>query len=239
MKKTIVDGLFTYLLLFSVMIIMFSCNDKEILLADNSTDLSYFPVSVGHWTEYEVDSIVHYDSDDFSEIDTAIGSFHFYIREIIDSSFIDGEKKTAYVISRYRRDSDTLPWTFMNIWTANLDAYSAQRVEDNIRFIRLGFPIRNDNEWNGNAYNFYLAEEYIYEDIFEAKQIGNFQFDSTVTVIQNDFVSQINRIFKKEIYSAQVGLVYKQLDSVNTKNTVNGTIILNGLEYKLSITNYN
>ena len=239
MKKTILDGLFAYLLPLSIMSIMYSCKDNEILKADNSVDLSFFPVNEGHFTEYEVDSIVHYDSDDISEIDTAIGTFHFYIREVIDSSFLDGEKKIAYVISRYRRDYDSLPWTFMNVWTSSRDSYSAHRVEDNVRFIRLDFPIRYESEWNGNAYNFYPEERYSYEDIYEAKQIGNLYFNSTVTVVQNDFTSLISRINKKEIYGVQVGLLYKQLDSVNTKNTANGTIILNGLEYKLSITNYN
>lgn len=233
-------GKFARKILFyvSLVIFLYSCNDNEVLVSDNSGDLSYFPVNIGHWVEYEVDSIVHYDRDDFGEVDTAIDVFHFYIREQIDSSFYDGESQKTFVISRYRRDSLTLPWSFMNIWTSNLLSHSAQRVEDNVRFVRLGFPISPNRIWNGNAFNFFPVEEYGYEDLFEPMQINNQLYDSTVTVIQNDFVSLVNRISKKEIYAANVGMILKQLDSVTTRNTANGVIILNGLEYTSTITDY-
>jgi len=216
-----------------------SCKKNEVLEADQSADFSFFPTQPGYWTEYEVDSIVHYDSDDFSDMDTAIGSFHFFIREEFDTPYIDGENQTTAVINRYRRLSDSLPWTYMNKWTANVNPHSAQKVEDNVRFVRLSFPIVSSASWNGNSYNYFPLEEYGYEDLYVPMQYGNLYFDSTITVIQNDFLSRINRIYKKEIYAAGTGLIYKQLDSVTTKNTVNGTIILTGLEYKFNIIDYN
>ncbi len=208
------------------------------LIADQTQDLSFFPIEMGNWTEYVVDSIVHYDSDDAWQVDTAIGRFHFYIREEVDSFYMDGENQKAHVIKRYRRDNDSLPWTFMNLWTANVNPYSAQRVEDNIRFVRLKFPINSNATWEGNAFNYFSEEKYSYEELYQPRQYGNLYFDSTITVLQNDFISYINRIYKKEIYGANAGLLFKQIDSVNTLNTVNGTIILNGFEYRFNITAY-
>ena len=226
------------ILVFSLVIFSFSCKKRELLIADQSQDVSYFPLYTGFWAEYAVDSVVHYDIDDISQVDTAIGRYHFFVREEIDTSFLDGENEKAYVILRYRRESDTLPWSFMNVWTAKITPYSAQRVEDNIRFVRLHFPISYSSSWEGNDFNFFMEEEYSYEDLYKPLQFGSLKFDSTISVLQNDFISHINRIFKKEIYGAHAGLLYKQIDSVNTRNTDNGTIILNGLEYKLSITGY-
>ena len=224
---------------FLVLIITFSCKNEKIEVVNPIPDLSYFPLKTGNWVEYEVDSIVHYDSDDFYSVDTAIGNFHFYYREVVDASFTDGEDETAFLINRYKRDYDSLPWTLMNVWTAKVTNFAAQRVEDNIRFLRLQFPLNSTSDWNGNAYNFFPEEEYSYEDLYEPRQYGSLYFDSTVTVMQNDFLSHINRIYKKEIYGAHTGLLYKEIDSVNTRNTSNGTIILNGLEYRFNITGYN
>ena len=226
-------------LVFSLLILSYSCKHRELLIADQSQDLSFFPVNKGYWIEYEVDSVVHYDSDDAGEVDTAIGVFHFYIREEIDSFYFDGENQKANIILRYRRENNSLPWTFMNLWTANVTPYSVQRVEDNIRFVRLKFPITSESIWEGNAFNFFPKEDYSYEELYQPRQYGNLTFDSTITVIQNDFLSRINRIYKKEVYGTHAGLLFKEIDSVNTKNTMNGTIILNGLEYKLSISDYN
>ncbi len=216
-----------------------SCKKGEVLEKNQSVDFSFFPTQTGFWMEYEVDSIVHYDSDDFFDLDTAIGVFHFYVREEFDLPYINGENQTTSVINRYRRESDTLPWTYMNKWTANVNSHSAQKVEDNVRFVRLSFPVKSNASWNGNAYNFFSEEEYSYEDLYEPVVLGSLQFDSTITVLQNDFLSRINRIYKKEIYAAHAGMIYKQLDSVNTKDTDHGTIILTGLEYKLTMRNYN
>jgi hypothetical protein len=225
-------------LISSLVISLSSCKDDEVITPDNVSDHDYFPLITGKWIEYEVDSIVHEDVDDHLGIDSAILYYHFQIREEVDTTFIDGENDTAYVIARYRKDNDTLPWSLMGVGTAKLTSYSAQEVEENIRFVRLYFPISSNANWNGNAYNMYPEEEYSYEDLHETKQINSLNFNSTITVLQNDFLSNINRIYKKEIYALNTGLIFKQVDSVNTLNTGLGTIILNGVEYRMNITSY-
>jgi hypothetical protein len=233
------NKLFILVSIFVVFCFAISCENEKVEVPNPQPYLSYFPLETGNWVEYEVDSVVHYDSDDFYNVDTAIGNFHFYLREVVDSSFTDGEDETAYLINRYKREYDSLPWELINVWSAKVDNYSAQRVEDNVRFLRLEFPLNSSADWNGNAYNFFPEEEYSYDEMYEPRQYGSLYFDSTITVMQNDFTSQINRIYKKEIYGAHAGLLFKEIDSVNTKNTSNGTIILNGLEYKFNINGYN
>jgi len=217
---------------------MSSCGDDESVEPDLTTGLSYFPLVKGNWIEYVADSIVHLPDDDNSEIDSLKEYYHFYIREVIDSSFTDSQGNTAFVVLRYRRMSDTLPWELSNVWTANADLNSAQRVEDNIRFIKLKFPIETSTSWNGNAYNFFPEEEFNYENIFEPKQLNSLHFDSTITT-EYEFLSVVNRTTKKEIYGAEVGLLYKQHDSIRTANTPShGFIILNGVEYTQQVTDY-
>ncbi|TAH41565.1 MAG: hypothetical protein EYC69_07985 [Bacteroidetes bacterium] len=217
----------------------YSCKDDAIVPGNSQSYTSYFPLIHGHWVEYNADSIVHLDIDDAYNLDTAIRTYHFQLREEIDSSYTDAGGEIAWRVSRYRRADSNSPWTFMNLWTAKRSNNSAQRVEDNIRFIKLAFPFDPRISWNGNAYNNYPLEEYSYDAINEEYTVNSSIFDSTVSVIQNNFVSNINRIDKREIYAQNVGMIYKVLDSLNIVNLPNGsTVILNGTEYKLEIRDY-
>jgi hypothetical protein len=198
---------------------------------------SYFPLSKGDWTIYTVDSIAHLEDDDATnEPDTSIRIFHFRIKEIVDSTFIDGQGNTAYRIARFRQMNDTLPWESQTEWVAKITSNSAQRVEDNIRYIKLAFPISEHTEsWNGNAYNNFLEEDYLYTDIHVSATIGSLSFDSSVTVLQAQDYNVLHRIFKQEKYANHVGLIYKQKDSLN----INGIQqVTNGFEYKETIESY-
>jgi len=227
------------LIVIGQLMLLYCCKKDEIVPGTADQYLAYFPLKQGHWVEYDADSIVHLDIDDSFYLDTAIRVYRFQIREEIDSAFYDAEGDQAWRISRYRRLTSTDPWSFMNVWTAKVNPSSAQRVEDNIRFIKLSFPLDAREDWNGNAFNNYPMEEYYYEDLHESKMFGNSTFDSTITVIQNDFVSSINRIDKREVYAKNAGMIYKVLDSLNIAKLPNSTtVILNGTEYKLEVSNY-
>lgn len=217
----------------------FSCKEDSIEPSVLPGSQSYFPIQQGAWIEYDADSVVHLPLDDAGQVDTAIESYRFQLREVIDSSFIDGEGDTAFRINRYRRDNDTLPWEFLHVWTVKRTNTSAERTEDNIRFVKLAFPIDTRTSWNGNAYNFFVEEVYVYRELYQQKAIGPFDFDKTVTVQQNDFRSNINRIFKQEVYALDIGLVRKQSDSLTIRLLSTGLpLILTGTEYMLTVRDY-
>ncbi|MBP6335425.1 MAG: hypothetical protein KA444_08135 [Bacteroidia bacterium] len=232
-------GQISILVLIFAVICLSGCKDDKLEPGIEDQYKTYFPLAAGHWVEYDADSVVHLDIDDAYYIDTAIRTYSFQIREEIDSSYIDSEGDVAWRISRYKRYTDADPWTYLNLWTAKMNAYSGQKVEDNIRFIKLSFPLDPRTSWNGNAYNNYPPEEYLYENIHDPLSIGSHSFDSTVMVIQNDFVSGINKIDKREVYAAGVGMISKVQDSINTVHLPNGAVVvLNGSEYSLQIRDF-
>ncbi len=215
-----------------------SCSDDETIPSTLPASFRYFPLDTNTWVIYDVDSIVHLDRDDAYGVDTSIERFSFQVMEVTDSAYIDGQNETAYRISRFRRVNDSLPWQFQSVWSAKRTASNAQRVEENIRFVRLSFPIDSRSTWNGNAFNYYPEELYYYEDIHQPLIVQGLAFDSSVTVIQNDFVSNVNRITKIEKYAVGVGLVDKQLDSLRLSLNFGGVLILNGLEYSQRVNSY-
>jgi len=214
------------------------CSCKKETLVGTAADISsgYFPLRQGNWIIYNVDSVAHLTDDDGTDQpDTSIANFHFKIKEVVDTSFIDGEGKLAYRIMRYRQTNDTLPWDFESVWVASVTGNSAQRVEDNIRYIKLSFPINIHTTWNGNAYNEFTEEEYSYTEVHAPFSLGTFHFDSTITVLQAEDNNFLTSIYKEEKYAQNVGMIYKQKDSL----AYNGIQqVINGFEYKETIEAY-
>lgn len=235
---TRISFLFALLFVFSAFATLVSCGDDEVLPSTATAGYSYFPLQQSSWIIYDVDSIVHLDNDDAFGQDTSIERYDFQLREVIDSAFIDGEQDTAWRVSRYKRLDDTQPWEFQNVWVAKRTTMNAQRVENNIRFVKLSFPPNLRVTWNGNAFNYFPEEEYYYDNIHVPLQLQGLSFDSTLTVIQNDFQSNVNRIVKKEKYAAGVGLIEKDLDSLRLSINFGGLLILNGLEYSQKINSF-
>ena len=224
-----------YILTLSTLV-FFSCKKDTAVNSLTSSNYSYFPLEEGSWIIYNVDSVVHLSNDDgTNQPDTSIASYHFQIKEVVDFDFIDGQGNKAYRVSRYKRQNDTLPWDFLVVWISLRTSGSAQRVEENVRYIKLSFPINQKSMWNGNAYNDQLQEDYSYSEIHIPSTFGNNRFDSTVTVLQLDDDNLIHRVFKQEKYANHVGLVYKEKDSLNINSIGQVT---NGFEFRETIQSY-
>jgi hypothetical protein len=188
----------------------------------------YFPIQTGNWIEYEVDSITY---DDFFD-PIAIDTVSFFLREEISESFLDNEGREAYKIEVYRKDTDTLPWELINVQSVVKINQQAERVEDNLRFIKLVFPVVTDKKWSGNAYFDYTDNNscdflgdwnYQYTSVDKAANYNGLHFDSTLTVLQIDNENLLCKNYSQEIYAKHIGLVYKKLLRLATQN-INSTI---------------
>ncbi len=203
---------------------------------EENTLYRYFPLEPGSFIVYSVDSIIHrYDDDLTNNPDSLIDTFKYEVKEVVDSDFIDGEGDVAWRISRYYRDNDSSDWNFTTLWTAKVTNQSAQRVEENIRFVKLSFPIKLNKSWNGNYYNFLPEEDYSVEEANTPLDIGNFNFDSSLTILEADDFNLIHRIYKESKYAYGVGLISRERDSVNL--TQFGEIT-NGIEFQQTVIDY-
>jgi hypothetical protein len=222
--------------LFAVLLI--SCEDENGTTPEEieAGSLSrYFPLQSGNYIIYQVDSIIHrYEDDETNNPDSLIDTFHYEVKEVIDSSFIDGEGDVAWRLSRYYRENSNENWTFTSLWTAKRTNQSAQRVEENIRFVKLSFPVRLNTTWNGNLFNFLPEEDYTIQEANVPITIGGFSFDSSVTVLQLDDLNAIHHLYKEEKYVYGVGLAYRQRDSLN----LDMFQITNGIEFRQTLIDY-
>ncbi|MBK8362723.1 MAG: hypothetical protein IPL24_03310 [Bacteroidetes bacterium] len=192
---------------------------------------NYFPTESGKYIIYDVDSIYHSETDNNN--DDSVFSYHFQIKDKIDSSFVDLEGRVNQVRLRYHRNSDTLPWQLTEVWTQYLSSTSAYLTEENIKYHKLSFPINATITWNGNDSN--TEEELYYYDYFhESDVLNGLSFDSTLSVIQIDENNFVETIYGNEKYAAGVGMIYKEH---NDLGKTNGQVV-KGLEYKMVVVEY-
>ena len=213
------------LFLFSIIMTMISCVDKtDPYTTDFAEDQKYFPLTTGNTWIYEVDSII-YDNNG-----TKVDTIHHIIKEEITGSFIDNEGIKNYIIERYIKSN--FGWTISKACSATKNEKQAIRNEDNLRFIKLVFPIKENYLWNGNAYfdseNIivkiagepikmyeYWNYRYISKDVPDT--IDNRRYDNVATVEEVNYENSIEKRYSIEKYGKGVGLIYKEMYILNTQ----------------------
>lgn len=180
----------------------------------------YFPLAIGAANIYQVDSIVYNPVIGGIQAD----STSVYLREVIVDSLLDESGNTWYRMERYQRYSDTLPWQIAQVLMLSRNKSEAIRTEDNLRFIKLRFPIELNESWDGNAAfdasrDFAVAGEnmavfknwnYQVLETDGVYQEGVLLLNEVLTVQNADDENLIERRFAIERYAKGVGLVYRE-----------------------------
>ena len=204
----------TLLTLLVITCCLFACK-KEKSIEELDLGYAYFPNETGRYVIYQVDSISYNDFFTPVRIDTA----HFQLKELIESHFTDNEGRECERIERYVRKNDSLPWVLRDVWYQTKTPVRAEKVEENVRFIKLIFPITSTQKWNGNAYNTIGNYEYAYKNIDAKKTINGIKFDSTITVNQQLDSNLIEKKYQVEIFAKNIGMVYKRFVDVQDKSS--------------------
>ncbi len=219
------------LLLPFIVAAFFSCKKDEAVVL-NDVGYDYFPANLGHYVTYACDSIV------FPDIGTNSQTYKFKIKEIIDSSFTDNSGRPAIRIARYKKwvQYDTLAvsdttWHLQDIWWANITNTTAEVVEENVRFVKLAFPVELYKVWDGNAQNSLGKTDYEYTSIDEPLTLNGISYEKTLNVNQNNDIN--NPLFYKkddEKYAKGVGMIFKEQKDYTWEQD-NGNILVGTIKY--------
>ncbi|HLG34879.1 MAG TPA: hypothetical protein VI757_08380 [Bacteroidia bacterium] len=209
-------------------LLIYSCREDEMVYLP-PVYFNYVPTNTGNIVIYDVDSTY------YLEFDSTVHVFHFQVMERIDSTYLDNQNRPTQRIERFKRDSVGGTWYFLSVWNSTLTTSRFERVEENIRYVKLGFPISETQTWNGNAYNTLGTEEYYYLTFHEPLTIATFTFDSTLTVQQADDDNFIHKKYGLEKYANHIGRVYKEFIDVDKYPT---GVYREGVVYKETINSY-
>lgn len=186
----------------------------------------YFPLSVGKFITYQVDSTI-FDPT----ADTPVYYSQRLVKEEITDTLHDLSGNVLYKIERYERVADTLPWQVMKVFTASLQDNQAVVTEDNLRFIRLTFPVEKNERWDGNAHfdptlivtvagesiEMFKGWQYKTLSVGEPDSVGVMTFPEVAAVQEsdNENLIELRRSFAK--YAKGIGLIYRELWILDTQ----------------------
>lgn len=208
---------------FLFCLLMGACSNRQTLdlpLFDPA-QLEYFPLIPGHYVVYRVDSLVY---DPAPNGQTAIDSSSTFVKEVVGDSLLDNTGQLQYIIERYERQTDTMPWLLKFVGSASRNNGQAVRTELNFRFLKMLFPMDQRSAWDGNLWidknrEIEIAGErmrpfinwsYAVDAIDIPTLIGGFTFDSTLVITEADDNNAIERRFSRAWYAKHIGLVQRE-----------------------------
>lgn len=236
-------GLNRILSIFIFVSVFAACKKKTDPASSVDFGKDYYPNKIGKYIVYDVDSIIY---DEF----TFDSTFYKYrIKEKLEEEFVDNENKSALKLVRYikkyssLKPYDSIPWTIKDVWQVNVNSSNVEVVEENIRYSKLIFPVKQNSKWDGNVKNTLGEWLYTYSYVDQAETINNVNCDKTCLVTQKDFRTLISWQKYVEKYSRGIGLVYREIIDIKHPVTSTNTDIENipnkiGTFYKSKIITY-
>jgi hypothetical protein len=195
------------LLVCLLFIVFCSCKKVEPI---KESDTVYFPVDLNTYNVYTVTELKH---DAFlAQTDTS----YFFVKETTQDTLINNAGELVYRVKVEKSTDDTL-YSFHKYLIIQRDEFSAQRVEDDIRKIKLSFPFKERKSWDANELNtsdYQLARTI---QLGETIILEGIEHKETVTV---DLGSDIDPFFtnvEEEIYAKNTGLVRRIFKDLQTQ----------------------
>jgi len=129
-------------LFLALCVALSSCYDEDL----SGTDLGYdyFPVELGRFVEYQVDS--SWQDDPVGNIGS--GQLSYVLRELNESTFIDEGGREAVRLERVILSGAALG--IKDVWAKVVTPSFAEQNEENVIFIKHNFPIRDGKRWAGH-----------------------------------------------------------------------------------------
>lgn len=221
MFRSILFGLGAFVLFF-----LFSC-DGNISEPPQDKAYEYYPLKVGSYQVYQVDSVI---------FDPGIGGIEkeyisLQVKEVVVDTFRDETNVLMYKTERFERPDANHQWEIQSVFARGKDTDQAILVEENLRFIKFLFPPKEFKRWDGNVHfdefltveiagepvQIYKSWEYEMLDVGQPLTQEPFQFDETTTVVNSDHENLIEYRYAVEKYARGVGLVYRELKILDTQ----------------------
>ncbi len=199
----------------SLVIALSGCKKGEVETPDLGH--GYFPKTLGSWIEYQVDSSWR---DDPSAVS---GSVSYRLLEKVVQNYTDDEGRACQMIHRFVKDANE-EWVIRDVWTCTRNNSAAETTEENVRLLKLAFPVNNGVSWDLNVFNTEDELEVAYREKDTPWSAGELVFDRTVLVKNTVPANIIVKRNYEERYADGVGMVSKYREETNTQFDVQGQL---------------
>ena len=213
-------------IILGFLVLMFGCKKDSSESSSYGSPSDYYPLKVGSYHVYLVDSIY------YNDVTMKAETYQFQIKEVLTETFYDQSNRLNYRMEkyyRYQNDSTTFDqatWHFSHIWYVTTTTNSIERVEENVRFVSLTNPIKNNITWNGNAYNFKETWECVYENFEEAY----LTYPNSVKVLQRDNENLIEKQYYEQYFAKGIGIVRYHYIDIGSQDAASAKPIMERIE---------
>lgn len=195
--KKLYKGLIIYFIIF------LSACQNTLDPDEDRLGYDFFPIQLGHFIVYDVEEIT------YTVIEDPVIE-RYQLRELILEEITDIDGERAFRLERARRNNILENWGNEIFWQTKRNTTQAIRIEDNLPFIRLVFPTEDGVTWDGNAQNGEENQTYTIQDFDRRFELDGQNYSRTLKVIQSDVCSLVELNRQMEVYSRDIGLIYKQ-----------------------------
>jgi hypothetical protein len=194
------------LLVFLFLGILFSCETSELSPGDSPTGQEYFPIQVGNFWVYRVDTTQYTFAGEVKK-----GSY--FLKEVISDSLPDQEGSKVFRIEIYKTLDTTKAWEIDSVWVVRVGNDKIIRTENNRPFVKLLFPLREGSRWDGNQYNTNQDSNsvfwYTLRNLGVYRRFQNQEIE-TVEVVQKIDSNCVNNSYYSEVYYKNIGLGFRR-----------------------------
>ncbi len=211
-------------------IAFFSCSKKTENLASLTIEELY-PLRVGKYITYRLDSLVFTNAGKRQEI------HRYRVKHVVEEQVKDNLNRPAWRITIYITDSLGIgPWVPSRTYIATPLSKQLEITENNLRVIKLQLPAKKGFQWRGNTYlpdRPYNPEyplvidvnmgvwDFTYRSINQTEKINNKDVNDVTTIYHIDESENVpivkdtvfaSRELSFEKYAKNIGLVYREFE---------------------------
>lgn len=189
-------------------------------------DAAFYPLEVGKYWIYEVDSLIFRP-----ELVVEVDSIHLWLKEEVVDTLQDNLGQTLYLVEQSERSAPTDPWVLKQLLTVQVESTRLLRTENNLKFIKLIFPIDLFQQWDGNAFldpttevrvggeTIEMFKDWSYQTLerLESTTVGSQVYEEVILVApaQSENLIELRRV--EEHYAKDIGLVARTLEILDTQ----------------------
>jgi len=210
----------------------YSCKKETVIeTIDIPKRYEYYPLQIGKWIEYRVDSIYF---DDFTGT-VVKDTIRMTVREVHESWYnTPGATDSSIRIQVLVKYDSALTFVQKYTWYVQRVGDRLEKTDENFRFVKLDFPPLENKSWNGNIYldqnpndpndplfdwyQFYENWNYTYQIVDQPTIVGSLSFPKSVYVLQTDNENLVEKKYAQERYAEHVGMIYKEVWKLETQD---------------------
>lgn len=191
----------------------------------------FYPTQLNNQWIYELDSVT-FDVGPTGIFQRKSSS---YLREIVQDTFTDGTGALAYLITSEVSGHQDGPWQYSGLAIVQPKFNGIEKVEDNLRFLKIKHPVKAGVKWDGTSYfdprlrvmvegepiEIYKNWSSTYAQVDYLANHGGIDYPQAIKITLAESESKIELRKGFEVYAYGVGLVYKELQIMETQNISN------------------